>query len=73
MQLWRFAKQHRHGQINRLILKQGILNDQMRRLDRPPDNRNRTAFPLAQKQELFELLGADRQDISLLRFVTPEL
>ena len=69
----RFAQQHVKRQVDRAIVKMAIVEAQMQRFGGFANHRVRRAFAAAQLIKQRQLLRRDRQHITFLRFVTPDL
>ena len=73
MHLGRLAKQHGHGQIDRIIIEMAVHHREMMGFCRLTDDRIGTALTGTYRFKLRQLIGLHREDIALLRFVTPDL
>ena len=69
----RFAEQNVQRQVDRLIVKVAVAQAQVLLRGSFADNGIRRAFAATQFVEQRQLLRGDRQNITLLRFVTPDL
>ena len=69
----RFAEQHVQRQIYRIVVVQIVAHLQMAVVGSGADHGKRAAFAFANLAEQIEMLGQNRQHITLLRFVTPNL
>ena len=72
MHLGRFAKQHRHREINRLITELAVRHREMMSFCGLTDDRVGAALTLTDGFESRQLIGFHGQHITLLGFVTPD-
>ena len=68
----RFAKQHIHFHVNRVVAEQGIDDDQLRLDGRGTEYRERTTLAFAQATKLFQRRRRDGEHVAFLRLVAPD-
>ena len=73
MHLGRFAKQHRHREIDRLIAELAVRHREMMSFCGLTDDRVGAALTLTDGFESRQLIGLHCQHIALLGFITPDL
>ena len=73
MHLGWFAKQHRHGQIHRLIVELAVRHREMVGFCGLTDDRVGTALTRTDRFKSRQMIGFHRQHIALLGFVAPDL
>ena len=69
----RFAEQHGERHIDRVVVEQRIVHHQTVVAHRMSEHGERAAFALAHRLEFRESLCRDRQHVTLLRLVAPDL
>ena len=69
----RFAQQYVQRQIHGAVAEQFVAHLQAAVIRGCADDGKRAAFALADGAEFFQIFGQDRQHITLLRFVAPDL
>src|SRR2546422_10089813 len=73
LHLRRLAEDHRQVDVDRVVLEMGIVDQQPAVVGRVADDGKRAALPITGLLEPWKILRGDRENVSFLRLLAPDL